>query len=135
MKKEEGSIPSGNDSWYCPDIVCRVTAFRSWKGPWPHISGEHPWFLHLNMGVTAILKIHSKTLSTDREAPLQVSDLEDLARSSAPLTVLASPGTQQPTARYIKARLKVSWPLNLQAHSFLEGETVKTAASAVLMGL
>jgi len=49
------------------------------------------------MGVTTISKIHNKTLNTDREAPLQVSDLEDPAKVFHSLSVLVlSPGTQHP---------------------------------------
>ena len=62
-----------------------------------------PWFLHLNMCVTAISKIHNKTLNTDREAPFQVSDLEDPAKVFRSLSMLVlSPGTQQPTSRTLK---------------------------------
>lgn len=71
------------------------------------------------MGVTAISKIHSKTLNTDREAPLQAGDLEDPAKVF-PLTYHAGPLNWYPEAHLqdIKARPKdtgQSWPLSLQA--------------------
>ena len=71
-----------------PFVAGRDLASYLWRAP---------WFLHLNMGVTTISKIHNKTLNTDREAPLQVSDLEDPAKVF-PLTHRARPLTWYPAA-------------------------------------
>lgn len=66
MKKRRTgkSIPNDKTVPIIQIFVCRIAAFCSQlEGTWPPCLWRALWFLHLNMGVTAISKIHSKTLN------------------------------------------------------------------------
>ena len=80
-KKVEGkSIPSGTMVPIAQIFVCRAVAFCSWKGPGLHIFGDHSGsYIWIRVWLL-FQKFAAKHLRQDREAPLQVGDLEDLAK-------------------------------------------------------